>query len=522
MSVRSPVQIAKEIESIQALVRAGSLSEAAGRAAIDLLTGELLASATARATSTPSTPAPAGSPGTWAGRSGNGAQDELPAIGLDGDDEIDDATTGRPTVPVESPPPNAADSQQAAGAAGARKSSDELIRAEREHIEALHAPAPPVAATRDRGGVGVAPPTEAPGLVPAPAAAVPPQRGSALAVRLAVVAPVVGAAWVTGIMVVGFAEVVALGDGELAAFVELGWLYASALFALALVWRIARHEQFVPSQRVVGWTILVFFGAGCVGLANRLAANTLRPGAIGSVAPAVGDALTTEECSAAWWRVQGARHDAGEGLRDAERARWSPLWFGARLVAQYPLLSDPAVGSRLRRLVSADEPLRPNESVLRVAPAFFAECADYGGLAELSSSGAPHADAAAGRAAVQGDIWINNTMGRSGEQPLVAFFQAIEGCNVPLVRSGKTCAALLVDHDDSAADFADSGTCLRLGLAGKELGYSSDEFARFLCSHTEFFDAHRARALHTAAGAGLSRDAALRFVEVSVGLGDVR
>ena len=45
---RSPTQIAKEIEAIQALVVAGGLSHAAGRAAIEQLTGELVEAAAPR------------------------------------------------------------------------------------------------------------------------------------------------------------------------------------------------------------------------------------------------------------------------------------------------------------------------------------------------------------------------------------------------------------------------------------------------------------------------------------------
>ena len=127
MAARTPVQIAREIESIQALVVAGSLSEAAGRAAIDQLTGELLETAAAPTKSVPPSTTVATLPPTWAG-SQLGAGDDLPAIEPDESNDLDAAMVG-----AAAPPARAASSVQD----GSRRSVEERLRAEREQIEAL-------------------------------------------------------------------------------------------------------------------------------------------------------------------------------------------------------------------------------------------------------------------------------------------------------------------------------------------------------------------------------------------------
>ncbi|GDX83639.1 hypothetical protein LBMAG42_54500 [Deltaproteobacteria bacterium] len=123
MATRTPVQIAKEIESIQALVAAGSLSDAAGRAAIEQLTRELVASASSpvspagsqAATAALYEPGPGGR-GVWGGNSGQLFDDDLPAIDIREGDELDDAM---------------------GGGAGSRQSAEQLPRAEQQQIEAL-------------------------------------------------------------------------------------------------------------------------------------------------------------------------------------------------------------------------------------------------------------------------------------------------------------------------------------------------------------------------------------------------
>lgn len=484
MATRTPVQIAKEIESIQALVAAGSLSDAAGRAAIEQLTRELLAAAaspTFRVVTAAEVDHPAVTASPGDAQHGESARERFAAV-----------VARLPAEPAPEPP---------------SPSMLAILQWLRWR---------PRIRPRDHNPVG---------------------GRSRFTMGQIFVASLLG----TPIAGAVLGAVNALRDGQRFTALVRG-VGGPIVFLLASVCSLALSAH---PWIAFGWTtaacaglFLAFAGRGgagrstWLGVVGAVATGWLVVGAVSAVglwsflsafeaskkAIAAGDALTAEDCSAAWGRVQG--RDPRFSL---PRAHWSPSWFDARFTAQFPLLADPEVASRLRRALDTDDPLRVNEAALYVSPRFFSECADYGALAELSRTDVPHADASAGRAAVERRLRFLNSVGfRSSDEPLVAFFQAIEGCNVPLHSSRKTCAALLSDHDDSAVDFADASTCWHLASAGEELGYSTADFQAFLCAQPEFFDARRVRALSTAAAAGVTRAAALRYVEASVGLGDER